>query len=256
VSQDMKPVAAFFLTLFSGFLGAEELPDFSALSSGSFEKREAAQKAVYDWVVSNHETAKAVLLKKYLKTDDPEIRVRLVPLLERAYFQPKGYVGIIMSPELKEPQAQPPGQVPPGRVPPAQVPPAREYEGVMITKVFPKTPAELSGLKNDDVILKINDWEVRGGFDLTSEVAAQIQKNPPRTPIDLQVRRGKEMMSIELKLGILPTPSERLRDLPRTALGIRSSSTLEVIEQMREFRSWLEGEIDKERKNLIADRRL
>lgn len=256
MSQDMKPVAAFFLTLFSGFLGAEELPDFSALSSGSFEKREAAQKAVYDWVVSNHETAKAVLLKKYLKTDDPEIRVRLVPLLERAYFQPKGYVGIIMSPELKEPQAQPPGQVPPGRVPPAQVPPAREYEGVMITKVFPKTPAELSGLKNDDVILKINDWEVRGGFDLTSEVAAQIQKTPPRTPIDLQVRRGKEMMSIELKLGILPTPSERLRDLPRTALGIRSSSTLEVIEQMREFRSWLEGEIDKERKNLIADRRL
>jgi hypothetical protein len=126
----------------------------------------------------------------------------------------------------------------------------------MITKVFPKTPAELSGLKNDDVILKINDWEVRGGFDLTSEVAAQIQKNPPRTPIDLQVRRGKEMMSIELKLGILPTPSERLRDLPRTALGIRSSSTVEVIEQMREFRSWLEGEIDKERKNLIADRRL
>ena len=256
MSQDMKPVAAFFLTLFSGFLGAEELPDFSPLSSGSFEKREAAQKAVYDWVVSNHETAKAVLLKKYLKTDDPEIRVRLVPLLERAYFQPKGYVGIIMSPELKEPQAQPRGQVPPGRVPPAQVPQAREYEGVMITKVFPKTPAELSGLKNDDVILKINDWEVRGGFDLTSEVAAQIQKNPPRTPIDLQVRRGKEIMSIELKLGILPTPSERLRDLPRTALGIRSSSTVEVIEQMRKFRNWLEGEIDKERKNLIADRRL
>ena len=242
----MKTVASFFLALLAGGVSAEELPDLVPLSSGNFEKREDSQKAVNDWVIANHETAKKVLLKEYLKTDDPEVRVRLVPLLERSYFKPKGYVGIIMSPQIKDPKARPPGQ---GLQ-------AREYYGVLITKVFPKTPAELSGLKKDDIILKIDDWEVGGGSDLTSQVAMQIQKNPPRTPIDLQVKRGNETISIQLKLGILPTPSERVRDMPRATFGVRSSSTLEVFEQMKEFRNWLEGEIDKERKNLIADRRL
>ena len=242
----MKTVAAFFLALLAGGVSAEELPDLEPLSSGNFEKRQASQKAVNDWVISNHEVAKEVLLKKYLQTDNPEVRVRLIPLLERSYFKPKGYVGIIMSPELKDPNAKPPGQ---GLQ-------AREYHGVLITKVFPETPAELSGLKYEDVILKIDDWEVRGGSDLTSKVASQIQKNPPQTPIALEVKRGNKMISIELKLGILPTPSERVRDMPRTSFGVRSSSTFEVFEQMKEFKNWLDREIDKERKNLIADRRL
>jgi len=246
VFLDMKTVAAFFLVLLAGGVSAEELPDLAPLSSGNFEKRQASQKAVNDWVISNHEVAKEVLLKKYLQTDNPEVRVRLIPLLERSYFKPKGYVGIIMSPELKDPNAKPPGQ---GLQ-------AREYHGVLITKVFPETPAGLSGLKYQDVILKIDDWEVRGGSDLTSKVASQIQKNPPQTPIALEVKRGNKMISIELKLGILPTPSERVRDMPRTSFGVRSSSTFEVFEQMKEFRNWLDREIDKERKNLIADRRL
>jgi C-terminal processing protease CtpA/Prc len=151
-----------------------------------------------------------------------------------------------MSPELKDPNARPPGQ---DLL-------AREYHGVLITKVFTETPAELSGLQNEDIILKIDDWEVRGGSDLTSKVALQIQKNPPQTPIALQVKRGNETILIELKLGILPTPSERVRDMPRTSFGVRSSSTFEVFEQMKEFRNWLDREIDKESKNLIADRRL
>ena len=242
----MKKVAALFLAMFAGGLGAEELPNLIALSSKNFEKREAAQTAVFDWVVANHEVAKEILLERYLKTDDPEVRVRLVPLLERSYFKPKGYVGIIMSPELNDPKAKLPGQAPQ----------AREYHGVLVTKVFSKTPAELSGLKHNDVILKIDDWEVRGGFDLTSQVATQIQKNSPQTPIDLQIKRGKETILIELKLGILPTPSERLSDMPRTSFGARTSATFEIFEQMKEFRNWLEAEIDKERKNLIADRRL
>ena len=260
----MKIVSTFIIAFCVNALSAEEMPDFLELSSGNFEKRKAAQKVLNHWVVKNHETAKAVLLGKYLKTNDPEMRVRLVPLLERAYFPPKGYVGIIMSPVATEPQAKPPGQVPQAKPlgrdpqvrPLVQIPQVREYHGVLITEVFPDTPAKLSGLKNDDIILKISDWEVRGGFDLTSDVAAQIQKNPPQTPIDLQVKRGKEIISIKLKLGILPTPSERYHDIPRSALGIRTTATLEIIEQMKEFRNWLEVEIDKERKNLIADRRL
>ena len=255
--MNMKIVVALFFALFATSLGGEGAPDLSALSSKSFEKREAAQKAVYDWVIANHEIAKQTLLKTYLRTDDPEVRRRLLPLLERSYFKPKGYVGITMLPELKNRQVLPQGNIPRAR-PQGQVPQAREYHGVLVTKVFPDTPAESSGLKDNDVILKIDDWEVRGGsdLDLTGAVAGQIQKNPPQTPINLVVRRGKETLSIKLKLGILPTPSERLGDLSRAILGIRSSATLEIVEQMKEFRNWLEGEIDKERKNLIADRRL
>ena len=66
----MKKVAALFLAMFAGGLGAEELPDLIALSSKNFEKREAAQTVVFDWVVANHEVAKEILLERYLKTDD------------------------------------------------------------------------------------------------------------------------------------------------------------------------------------------
>lgn len=246
VFKDMKLGVTFLIVILCSALGAEELPDFASLSSRDFEKRQASQKAVNDWVIANHEAAREVLLKKYLKTDNPEFRVRLIPLLERSYFKPKGYVGIIMSPKLENPNARPPGQ---GLQ-------AREYRGVLITKVFPETPAEISGLQNGDIVLKIDDWEVRGESDLTSKVASQIQKNSPQTPITLQVKRGNETIPIELKLGILPTPSERVRDIPRTSFGVRSSSTFEVFEQMKEFKNWLDREIDKERKNLIADRRL
>ena len=106
----MKTVAAFFLAILASGVSAEELHDLVPHSSGNFGKRQASQKAVNDWVIANHEVAKEVLLKKYLKTDNPELRVRLIPLLERSYFKPKGYVGIIMSPELKAPNARPPGQ--------------------------------------------------------------------------------------------------------------------------------------------------
>jgi len=54
VFLDMKTVAAFFLVLLAGGVSAEELPDLAPLSSGNFEKRQASQKAVNDWVISNH----------------------------------------------------------------------------------------------------------------------------------------------------------------------------------------------------------
>ena len=94
----MKTVAAFFLAILASGVSAEELPDLVPLSSGNFGKRQASQKAVNDWVIANHEVAREVLLKKYLKTDNPELRVRLIPANYRSGGLPATRIGRSLSP--------------------------------------------------------------------------------------------------------------------------------------------------------------
>lgn len=238
----MKVRTLILLSVFLNAISAAEMPSLEMLSAESFKERETAQKEIAEWAMANQEEAKKELLKKLVRSTSPEMRVRLTLLIERAYFKPKGYVGIIMMPYGSSlrgiPQQQTAGT------------------GVQITEVLPGTPAAESGLELDDVILKINDWEVKGGLDLSSKVAEQIQQHPPLTPIDLEVRRGKEMIKIKLKLGILPVPSERVREFVTSKRGGLGYVPDTVAADVQEFRSWLEVEIEKERKNLIADRRL
>ncbi|MFT6863897.1 MAG: C-terminal processing protease CtpA/Prc [Akkermansiaceae bacterium] len=243
----MKVIALILFSALANAISAEELPSLERLSADSFKEREVAQKEIAGWILANHEGAKDRLLQKFLKCASPEIRARMVPLLERAYFEPKGYVGVVMMPygngQLRGlPRGGPQKEV--------------VGTGVQITQVLPGTPAEASGLKLNDIILKINDWEVRGGYDLTSKVAAEIQRHPPQTPIALDVKRGEEMIGIKLKLGILPVPSERERELLGSRLNGISYVPEELTKQVEEFRLWLAAEIEKERKKLIADRRL
>lgn len=249
----MKFLTFVLLGNMMGVTLSEEMPSLERLSAESFQEREAGQAEMVDWVIANHEGAREKLLSGYFKAMSPETRARLLPLLERAYFKPKGYVGVVMSPVLERQFGRLPQNNGGGlnqRLPDDEI-----GRGVKITEVLPGTPAAASGLKLHDVIVKINDWEVRGGYDLTAKVADEIQRNPPHTPVALKVKRGEEFLEIKLKLGLLPIPSERFLEIQTAGAGVTRYIPPETQAQLAEFRGWLSAEIEKEKKNLIAERR-
>ena len=240
----MKRTLPLLLAVLAPFPSRSEEPlPVEILSADSLAEREEAQKTITRWASSNPDTAKERILRIYLRSKDPEIRRRLLPALEHAYFPSKGYVGVqMMSARFDRlGNLRRPGK-------------GEDTEGVVITWVAPETPAEKSGLKAGDVILGINDWEV-GGEDRVSATAKEIQKNRPGTAVSLSVRREEKILKLTLKLGVLPTPSERA-SMQRDSKAGRGLVSDEVRAQLAEFRNWILSEIEKDRKNLIADRRL
>ena len=234
------------LCLFTGTLLAGEKPNLARLADTDFTKRKIAQEEIAGWATQFPTEAKEELLQKYLDSPEPEMRVRLIALLERAYFPTKGYVGVVMRADFLDHL---------GRIPRLQKGEAFVGVGVRIITVAPGTPAEASGIKVGDVILQINDWEVKGGVTITSSVAAQIQKHPPQTPISLKIRRGEEIIDLKVKLGILPVPSERARSLLASDDMKSGLLPAELAQQIREFRLWLTKKIEKDQENLMAGRR-
>lgn len=214
--------------------------DFQGLTSKSFNIREEAQHKFTDWIFKNPTTALDEILEVYLSTGDPELRMRLVPILERAYFPPRGYVGILMQPAFLDALGRIPGNLTKGT-------------GILVTRVVPGTPAQLSGLQESDVIVQMDDWNVEGGLDLNSLFADRIQANPPGREIQLKVRRGGEEVLLALKLGILPTPSQRARDARMIQNNerpiVRNLLSTDLQDEIREFRFWLEDEIEKHGKS-------
>jgi serine protease Do len=66
-----------------------------------------------------------------------------------------------------------------------------------LTQVFPDTPADRAGLHVGDEILTF-DGEAVSNFD---HMAQLIQQRKPRDRVTLEIRRGSERLSIEVRLG-------------------------------------------------------
>ncbi|MEX0939246.1 MAG: trypsin-like peptidase domain-containing protein [Pirellulales bacterium] len=66
-----------------------------------------------------------------------------------------------------------------------------------LTQVFPDTPADRAGLHVGDEILTF-DGEAVSNFD---HMAQLIQQRKPRDRVTLEIRRGSERISIEVRLG-------------------------------------------------------
>lgn len=69
-------------------------------------------------------------------------------------------------------------------------------EGVLITEVIPDSPAAKAGLKEKDVILKINGKPVKSA----SELRSQILILKPGTQVELEILRGSEKKIVRVTL--------------------------------------------------------
>ncbi|MFT7173446.1 MAG: C-terminal processing protease CtpA/Prc [Paracoccaceae bacterium] len=240
----MSHILLSLILVTSGMVLSEEMPDVVGLGAVALADRKSAASLLEEWVLKDQAMAKEVILKKYLRCANPEVRVRLLELLERAYFPVKGFVGIRMMPNLLDNNRL---RFRGG---------GGKVNGVRVMGVSKGSPAEAGGLRTNDVVLRINNWEVKGGYDVTSQVADQIQRNPPTTPITLRIQRKEEVLDIKLKLAVLPVPSVRARIIKDSIGNANTILTTDLKDEISEFQNWLSQEIEKDRKNLIADRRL
>jgi serine protease Do len=80
--------------------------------------------------------------------------------------------------------------------------------GIRVVSVFPKSPADKAGLKNDDVIVEFGGIRVRSPGDLQSAVEQQ----PIGSARKMAVIRGKDRVEIDVTLEALP---DRAAPAPR-----------------------------------------
>jgi serine protease Do len=81
-------------------------------------------------------------------------------------------------------------------------------KGVIISKVQKDSPAEKSGLKDEDVVLRFNGKEV----DNSTELSTWIAGTSPNAKIVLTILRNGETKDIEVKLGELTPDKQNLAE--------------------------------------------
>ena len=79
-----------------------------------------------------------------------------------------------------------------------------ETDEVKIINIYKNSPAEKAGLLKDDIILKVNDKEIKG-LSL-SEVSNQV-KGQEETEVKITVRRNNEELDFTLNRGTVDLPS-------------------------------------------------
>jgi S1-C subfamily serine protease len=86
----------------------------------------------------------------------------------------------------------------------------KDSDGLQVTEVKPDGPAHKAGLKAGDVIQKLDAVDLRDAE--TTELVKMVGGMRPGTVIAVDVRRGREMLILKIKLGarppdFTPTPS-------------------------------------------------
>lgn len=75
---------------------------------------------------------------------------------------------------------------------------------VKILNVYKNTPAEKAGLKENDIIYKVNGEEVNG---LTASEVSEKVKGQEGTKVDLTIKRGEELIDVTLTRDSVDIPS-------------------------------------------------
>lgn len=93
----------------------------------------------------------------------------------------------------------------------------KEGDGLIVTDVQPDSPALKAGLQQNDVIMKIDMLDLKDSE--TSELVKIVGGMRPGTIVNLKVVRGKEELTIKVKLAPRPadfqsTPTYPLPPLP------------------------------------------
>lgn len=77
-------------------------------------------------------------------------------------------------------------------------------QGVLIASVMPGSPAERSGLRAGDVIVRINGQPMR----TADEVQAQVEKSGVGASLRFEVNRGNQIQTITVRTGSVPVATE------------------------------------------------
>ncbi len=78
--------------------------------------------------------------------------------------------------------------------------------GALITQVLADSPAEQSGLKEGDIILKFNQRDI----DLSSDLPHIVGRTKAESTVDVEIVRDGKPQTIEVTVGLLPAREERL----------------------------------------------
>ena len=78
----------------------------------------------------------------------------------------------------------------------------KDSDGLQVTEVKPEGPAARAGVKEGDVIMKIDQADLKDAD--TSELVKLVGGMRPGTVIALDVRRGTESLVLKVKLGARP----------------------------------------------------
>ena len=78
----------------------------------------------------------------------------------------------------------------------------KDTEGLQVTEVKPEGPAAKAGVKEGDVIVKIDGTDLKEAD--TSELVKLVGGMRPGTVIAVDVHRGKDALTLKIKLGARP----------------------------------------------------
>ena len=73
--------------------------------------------------------------------------------------------------------------------------------GALLTNIVPSSPAARAGLREDDVILQIDDYEILQYGDLVDYL---FTNTTPGDVVTMQVQRNGEVINIDLEIGARP----------------------------------------------------
>lgn len=117
---------------------------------------------------------------------------KLIPqLVEKGKVTDRGWLGVMVQPVTEE-LAKSFG--------------LEDAQGALVGDVVAGSPAEKSGLKRGDIILKYNDQEIHK----SSELPAMVASSAPDKDVKLEVMRDKKRQSIDVTLG--KQQGEELKD--------------------------------------------
>lgn len=105
-----------------------------------------------------------------------------------------------------------------------------EPEGVIITQVQENSPAEKAGLKEEDVILKIDNRPVKNVNELSTWVAATA----PGTVVTLTILRDGKQEEVKVKLGELPEEETEAKPAVRKSVAKLGFQVANLTPEIRE----------------------
>ena len=215
--------------LFSALLCfAEELPEkaLDKLSSDKFEVREAGQKELSQWALTNIKTSPESIYPIWKEVKDPEVKSRCYSVMKEVVilrrFGRPGFLGVRMMPT---------------RVRAGE---AGLLNGVRITFVMANKPAEKFDIHIGDVVIGVDEINLADDRDPVGIFSDYIRSKGPNEKIKLRILRNEKIIDKEVVLVVRPKEEELNVDPnagKRLDLGIKYRQDLF-------FKNWLKEKAD------------